>query len=370
MRPIINTGDTSLHSESVPKDAAQGLAAFSCPVPLPAGERILLGHGSGGRLSADLLKNVFLPALGNPVLNRLEDQAIVSLNGVRLAISTDSFVVKPLIFRGGDIGSLAVHGTINDLAMGGAEPLWLSAGFILEEGLPVETLRRVVGSMHEAAANAGVEIVTGDTKVVEKGSADGIFVNTTGIGLVREGITLSAAQARPGDAILVSGMLGDHGIAILAEREGLRFETAVQSDSAPLHTLVASLLQATREVRCLRDPTRGGLSSTLNEIAASSGVGMELEETSIPVREEVRGACEMLGLDPLYVANEGKLVAIVAPASAEAALRALQNHPLGKDARIIGRVTPEHPRMVVMRTPFGTTRIVDMLSGDQLPRIC
>jgi hydrogenase expression/formation protein HypE len=354
----------------VSKDETHDLAAFSCPVPLPAGERILLGHGSGGRLSADLLKDVFLPALGNPVLNRLEDQAIVSLNGVRLAITTDSFVVKPLIFRGGDIGSLAVHGTINDLAMGGAEPLWLSAAFILEEGLPMVTLRRVVGSMHEAAANAGVEIVTGDTKVVEKGSADGIFVNTTGIGLVREGITLSAAHARPGDAILVSGMLGDHGIAILAEREGLQFETAVQSDSAPLHTLVASLLAATREVRCLRDPTRGGLSSTLNEIAASSGVGMELEETSIPVREEVRGACEMLGLDPLYVANEGKLVAIVAPAFAEAALRALQNHPLGKDARIIGRVTSEHPRMVVMRTPFGTTRIVDMLTGDQLPRIC
>ena len=370
MPPTTNTGATSLHSESVSKDETKDLAAFSCPVLLPAGARILLGHGSGGKLSAELLQNVFLPALGNPVLNRLEDQAIVSLNGARLAITTDSFVVKPLIFRGGDIGSLAVHGTINDLAMGGAEPLWLSAAFILEEGLPMETLRRVVGSMHEAAANAGVEIVTGDTKVVEKGSADGIFVNTTGIGLAREGITLSAAQARPGDAILVSGMLGDHGIAILAEREGLQFETAVQSDSAPLHTLVASLLGATREVRCMRDPTRGGLSSTLNEIAASSGVGMELEETSIPVREEVRGACEMLGLDPLYVANEGKLVAIVAPDSAEAALRALQNHPLGKDARIIGRVTSEHPRMVVMRTPFGTTRIVDMLTGDQLPRIC
>ncbi len=370
MRPITNTGATSLRSDSVSNDETKDLAAFSCPVPLPAGARILLGHGSGGKLSADLLKNVFLPALGNPVLNRLEDQAIVSLNGARLAITTDSFVVKPLIFRGGDIGSLAVHGTINDLAMGGAEPLWLSAAFILEEGLPMETLRRVVASMHEAAANAGVEIIAGDTKVVEKGSADGIFVNTTGIGLVREGITLSATQARPGDAILVSGMLGDHGIAILAEREGLQFETAVQSDSAPLHTLVASLLEATREVRCLRDPTRGGLSSTLNEIAASSGVGMELEETSIPVREEVRGACEMLGLDPLYVANEGKLVAIVVPDSAEAALRALQNHPLGKDARIIGRVTAEHPRMVVMRTPFGTTRIVDMLTGDQLPRIC
>jgi hydrogenase expression/formation protein HypE len=367
--PTTNTAATSLHSEPVnnqPKD----LAAFSCPLPLPARERILLGHGSGGKLSAELLKDIFLPALGNPVLNRLEDQAIVSLDGTRLAVSTDSFVVKPLFFRGGDIGSLAVHGTINDLAMGGAEPLWLSAAFILEEGLPTEMLRRVVSSMQQAAAAAGVPIITGDTKVVEKGSADGLFINTTGIGRVREGISLSASQAQPGDAIVVSGYVGDHGIAILAEREGLRFETQVQSDSAALHTLVASLLEATREVRCLRDPTRGGLSSTLNEIAASSNVGMELNETSIPVREEVRGACEMLGLDPMYVANEGKLVAIVAASAAQNALRALRSHPLGKDAFIIGRVTADHPRMVVMRTPLGTTRIVDMLAGDQLPRIC
>jgi len=278
--------------------------------------------------------------------------------------------VKPLLFRGGDIGSLAVYGTINDLAMGGAEPLWLSAAFILEEGLPLETLKRVVASMHEATAKAGVEIVTGDTKVVEKGSADGLFINTTGIGRVREGISLSASQAQAGDAILVSGYLGDHGIAILAEREGLQFETQVISDSAPLHTLVARLLEATPQVHCLRDPTRGGLSSTLNEIAGSSRVGMELEEGLIPVREEVRGACEMLGLDPLYVANEGKLVAIVAAPAAGDALHALQSHPLGKDARMIGRVTSDHPRMVVLRTPLGTTRIVDMLSGDQLPRIC
>jgi hydrogenase expression/formation protein HypE len=354
----------------VANDESKDLAAFSCPVPLPARERILLGHGSGGKLSADLLRDVFLPALGNPVLNRLDDQAIVSLDGIRIAITTDSFVVKPLFFRGGDIGSLAVHGTINDLAMGGAEPLWLSAAFILEEGLPRETLQRVVASMQQAAANAGVQIVTGDTKVVEKGSADGLFINTTGIGRVRDGVSFSASLARPGDIVLVSGYLGDHGIAILAEREGLQFETQVQSDSAALHTLVARLLEATQEVRCLRDPTRGGLSSTLNEIATSSQVGMELEETSIPVREEVRGACEMLGLDPLYVANEGKLVAIVAASAAQDAVRALQSHPLGKDAAIIGCVTTEHPRMVVMRTPLGTTRIVDMLAGDQLPRIC
>lgn len=365
-----NTAATSLHSEIVSKDEPKDLAAFSCPLPLPAGERILLGHGSGGKLSVDLLKNVFLPALGNPVLNRLDDQAVVSLDGARLAITTDSFVVKPLFFRGGDIGSLAVHGTINDLAMGGSMPLWLSAAFILEEGLPFDTLSRVVASMHQAAADAGVQIVTGDTKVVEKGSADGLFINTTGIGRVRDNVSLSANQARSGDAILVSGYLGDHGIAILAEREGLQFETQVQSDSAALHTLVGCLLDATQEVRCLRDPTRGGLSSTLNEIAASSEVGMELDETSVPVREEVRGACEMLGLDPLYVANEGKLVAIVAPSAAEHALCALQSHPLGRDAAIIGRVTHEHPRLVVMRTPLGTTRIVDMLAGDQLPRIC
>jgi hydrogenase expression/formation protein HypE len=254
--------------------------------------------------------------------------------------------------------------------MGGAEPLWLSAAFILEEGLPLETLRRVVASMQQAAADAGVQIVTGDTKVVEKGCADGLFINTTGIGRVRDGVSFSASQARPGDVLLVSGYLGDHGIAILAEREGLQFETQVNSDSAALHTLVVRLLETTQEVRCLRDPTRGGLSSTLNEIAASSQVGMELDETSIPVREEVRGACEMLGLDPMYVANEGKLVAVVAPSVAQDALRALQSHPLGKNAAIIGRVTREHPRMVVMRTPLGTTRIVDMLAGDQLPRIC
>ena len=372
MPPTINTNATSLHSELVSTDAPKDLTAFSCPVPLPAGERILLGHGSGGKLSADLLQQIFLPALGNPVLDRLEDQAIVSINGssTRFAVTTDSFVVKPLFFRGGDIGSLAVHGTINDLAMGGATPLWLTAAFILEEGLPLDTLKRVVNSMREAATHAGVPIITGDTKVVEKGSADGLFINTTGIGQVRDGILLSASQAQPGDVILVSGFLGDHGIAILAEREGLQFETQVVSDSAALHELVATLLDATHEIRCLRDPTRGGLSSTLNEIAACSRVGMELDETSIPVREEVRGACEMLGLDPLYVANEGKLVAVVAPHAAQTALRALRNHPLGKYAAIIGRVLSDHPRMVVMRTPFGTTRIVDMLAGDQLPRIC
>jgi hydrogenase expression/formation protein HypE len=368
--PITNIDATSSASEGAIKTEIKESVGFSCPVPLPAGGRVLLGHGSGGKLSAELLKDVFLPALGNPVLDRLEDQAIVSLNGTRLAMTTDSFVVKPLFFKGGDIGSLAVHGTINDLAMGAAKPLWMSVAFILEEGLEIDVVRRVVASMQEAADKAGVQIVTGDTKVVERGGADGMYINTTGIGLVREEIVLSASQAQVGDAILVSGMLGDHGIAILAEREGLKFETEVRSDSAPLYELVKTLLDATHEVRCLRDPTRGGLSSTLNEIAGSSRVGMELEESAIPVREQVRGACEMLGLDPMYVANEGKLVAVVSSGVADLAVAALRSHPLGADARIIGRVTKEHPRMVVMRTTFGTTRIVDMLAGDQLPRIC
>jgi hydrogenase expression/formation protein HypE len=343
---------------------------FSCPAPITTYAEVLLGHGSGGKLSAELMRDVFLPALRNPVLEKLDDQAIVEVNGTRLAFTTDSFVVKPLIFRGGDIGSLAVHGTINDLAMGGAIPLFLSAAYVIEEGLPIETLRRVVESMARAAREAGVQVVTGDTKVVERGKGDGLFINTSGVGLVREGLRLSAGQARPGDRILLSGTVGDHGIAIMAEREGLEFETPLQSDSAALHGLVARMLEASTAIRALRDPTRGGLSSTLNEIAASSKVGMMLEEDTIPIREEVRGACEMLGLDPLYVANEGKLVAIVAPEAAGGVLDAMRKHPLGAQAALIGTVTQAHPGVVAMRTAFGTTRVVDMLSGGQLPRIC
>ncbi len=346
------------------------LSSLSCPVPLPALDRILLGHGSGGRLSADLLQRIFLPAFVNPVLARLDDQAIVRVNGESLAFTTDSFVVKPLFFSGGDIGSLAVHGTVNDLAMGGARPLYLSAAFILEEGLPFETLRRVVESFRRAAAAAQVEVVTGDTKVVEKGSCDGMFINTSGIGSVKPGLRLSADLARPGDRILLSGSIGEHGIAILAVREGLEFENPVQSDSAPLHSLVAEMLKTSEGIRCMRDPTRGGLSSSLNEIAARSGVGMTLDERSIPIREEVRGACEMLGLDPLYVANEGKLVAIAEPGAAEPLLESMRRHPLGREAQIIGTVIAEDPGLVVLRTTLGTTRIVDLLSGDQLPRIC
>jgi hydrogenase expression/formation protein HypE len=289
------------------------IAELTCPAPMPAKDTILLGHGSGGKLSAELIRDIFLPRLNNPALARLDDQAIVTIHGQRLAFTTDSFVVKPLFFPGGDIGSLAVHGTVNDLAMGGATPLFLSAAFIVEEGFSIEQLRRVVDSMHRAASEAGVEIVTGDTKVVEKGKGDGLFITTSGIGSVPEGVDLSADRARPGDKVLLSGSIGDHGIAILAQREGLEFETTIESDSAALHTLVADMLGVSREIRCMRDPTRGGLSSSLNEIAQQSRVGIELEERSIPVRDEVRGACELLGLDPLYVANEGKLIAIVAP---------------------------------------------------------
>ncbi len=351
-------------------DEPTPVVQLACPAPLPAKDHVVLGHGSGGKLSAELMQEIFLPAFANPALSQLNDQAIVKVKGVDLAFTTDSFVVKPLFFPGGDIGSLAVHGTVNDLAVGGAQPLFLSAAFIIEEGLPMETLRRVVDSAQRAAAAAGVAIVTGDTKVVEKGSGDGLFVNTSGLGLVDPDLKLSADQARPGDKILLSGYIGDHGIAILAQREGLEFETTVASDSAALHTLAAAMLRASHEIRCMRDPTRGGLSSTLNEIAAQSRVGRVIDERQVPVREEVRGACDLLGLDPLYVANEGKLVAIVAPEAAEGVLAAMRRHPLGSEARMIGTVAAENPGLVTMRTLLGPSRIVDMLAGDQLPRIC
>jgi hydrogenase expression/formation protein HypE len=343
---------------------------FVCPAPIAVQDTVLLGHGSGGKLSAALLQQIFLPAFHNPLLSRLEDQAVLSVPSGRLAFTTDSFVVKPLFFPGGDIGSLAVHGTVNDLAMGGAQPLALSAAFILEEGFPLAELRRVVDSMARAAENVGVPIVTGDTKVVERGCGDGVFINTTGLGMVAAGVDLSAANARPGDCVILSGSLGDHGITILTRRQGLELEGAIESDSAPLHTLVAAILGASRDVRVMRDPTRGGLASTLNEIAAQSHAGIAIHETALPIHDGVRGACEVLGLDPLYVANEGKLVAIVPAASAEASLAAMRRHPLGAEAAIIGEVVARHPGLVTMHTPFGTTRIVDMLPGDQLPRIC
>jgi hydrogenase expression/formation protein HypE len=346
------------------------VAELTCPAPHPVKDKILLGHGSGGKLTAELIKDVFLPAFSNPVLSRLDDQAILNVNNQRLAFTTDSFVVKPLFFPGGDIGSLAVHGTINDLAMGGATPLFLSAAFIIEEGFSISDLRRITQSMQRAAECAGVQVVTGDTKVVERGKGDGIFINTTGIGLVADGLALSADRARPGDKVLLNGPIGEHGIAILAQREGLQFETTIESDSAALHTLVREMLRSSSGIRCMRDPTRGGLSSTLNEIAAQSHAGIELDERAIPILEEVSSACELLGLDPLYVANEGKLVAIVAPENASTLLDAMQRHQLGLQSRVIGTVTNGSPGLVTMRTVLGTTRIVDMLSGDQLPRIC
>ena len=315
------------------------------------------------------------------MLCRLDDQATIQVKGARLAFTTDSFVVKPLFFPGGDIGSLAVHGTVNDLAMGGAKPMFLSVAFIIEEGLSISILRRVVESLRAAAQKAGVEIVTGDTKVVEKGSGDELFINTTGIGVVPDHLELSANRARPGDKVLLSGSIGEHGIAILAQREGLEFECPVESDSAALHELVAGMLRVTgadgrsggdggNAIRCLRDPTRGGVSSTLNEIAEQSRVGIRLEERAIPIREEVRGACEMLGLDPLYVANEGKLIAIVAPEAAEAVLGSMREDPLGRNACTIGTVAESASPIVTIRTELGTSRCVDMLAGDQLPRIC
>jgi hydrogenase expression/formation protein HypE len=331
---------------------------------------VLLGHGSGGKLSAELLHEVFLPAFGNSVLSKLDDQAIVNVDGQRIAVTTDSFVVKPLFFPGGDIGSLSVFGTVNDLAMGGAQPLFLTAAFIIEEGFSMDELRRVAASLHRATVETGMQVVTGDTKVVEKGKGDGVFINTTGIGIVPADIEISADRARPGDTVLLSGPIGDHGVAILAQREGLEFESTIESDSAALYPLVAGMLKTSRAIHCMRDPTRGGLSSALNEIASRSRVGIQLNEDSIPVREEVAGACEMLGLDPLYVANEGKLVAIVEPSIADGLLAVMRSHPLGRYAKIIGTVTEKNTGMVTMRTRLGTTRIVDMLAGDQLPRIC
>lgn len=343
---------------------------FVCPLPLRDYPQIVLGHGSGGRLSADLIQHLFVPLFDNPALASLNDQATLELNGLRLAFTTDSFVINPLFFPGGDIGSLAVHGTVNDLAVSGATPLFLSAGFILEEGLAMDDLGRIVTSMGRAAREAGVQIVTGDTKVVEKGHGDGLFINTAGIGVIPAGLRIAADQARPGDVVIVSGTVGDHGMAIMSVREGLAFESALVSDSAPLHTLVAAMLDVTREIHCLRDATRGGVAAVLNELAAQSRAGIDLDEGAIPVRPAVQAACEMLGMDPLYVANEGKLVAIVPAEHADAVLDAMRRHPLGSEAAIIGRVVDEHPGMVVARTAIGGRRVVDMPLGEILPRIC
>ncbi len=335
-------------------------------------DRILLAHGSGGQLTHNLIKQVFVKHLANPVLNQLDDAAVVKLpnEGRRLAFTTDSYVVQPIFFPGGDIGKLAVCGTVNDLATSGARPLYLSASFIIEEGLSLDDLERIVVSMRQAVDEAGVEIIAGDTKVVNKGSADGIFINTTGVGIVPEQTEISGSNARPGDKVIVSGTIGDHGIAIMSHREGLEFSTPLRSDCAPLNKLVTAMLEASREIHCLRDPTRGGLATTLNEFAAQSNVGILIHEDRIPIHNAVRGACEMLGLDPLHVANEGKLVAVVGKADAEKVLACMKGHTYGAEAAIIGEVRAEHPGRVVMRTLLGTSRLVDMLVGDLLPRIC
>jgi hydrogenase expression/formation protein HypE len=343
----------------------------SCPIPTSQYDRVVLGHGGGGRLTADLLSAVFLPAFGNSTLSALEDQATVPLPSAdRIAITTDGFVVHPVFFPGGDIGRLAVCGTVNDLAVGGARPLFLAAAFILEEGFAIESLQRVVASMKSACAEADVQIVTGDTKVVERGKGDGIFITTTGVGLLPEGRTLSVASARPGDHVLVSGTLGDHGLAILSVREGLSFETALESDCAPVTDLVRAMMKASLSIRCMRDPTRGGLASALNEMARASGVGIKIVASTIPLRAEVRGACELLGLDPLYAASEGRLVAVVPEADAAAVLLAMRAHPLGRDAADIGRIVSDHPHMVTLQSALDRERVLPMLSGEELPRIC
>ena len=347
-----------------------GLMGATCPVPMTNYKEIVLAHGSGGKLSQQLMQSVVLPRFRNELLAPLHDGAIFALDGARLAFSTDSYVVSPLFFPGGDIGKLAVHGTVNDLAMCGARPMYLSVGFILEEGTAMDDFARVVGSMREAADAAGVKLVTGDTKVVDRGKADGIFINTSGIGVIPEGVDIGPARARPGDKILLSGEIAVHGIAIMSVREGLEFETEIASDTAALNGLVEAMLAVGGDIHVLRDPTRGGVTSALTEIAQSAGVGMLIEEARIPIGEEVKGACEILGLDPLYVANEGKLIAVVAPGAAEGVLAAMRAHPLGREAAIIGEVTAEHPAFVLMKTRVGGTRVVDMLSGEQLPRIC
>jgi len=332
-------------------------------------DKILLAHGSGGRLAHDLVEKSFVKTLANPLLARLDDSAVFNVSG-RLAFTTDSYVVSPIFFPGGDIGKLAVCGTVNDLAMSGARPLYLSLAFIIEEGLSLAELEQVVNSVRVAAGEAGVEIVTGDTKVVPRGSADRLFINTAGVGLIPDGVDISGDKARAGDKVILSGAIGDHGIAVISRREGLSFATTLESDCAPLGGLVADMLEVSRNIDCLRDPTRGGLASTLNELAGQSKVSIRIEEKDIPVREEVLGACEMLGFDPLYIANEGRLVAIVPDKDADKILKAMKKNKYGRDAVIIGEVAAEKPGRVVMKTVLGSHRIVDMLVGDLLPRIC
>ena len=343
---------------------------MSCPTPLRNYPHVILGHGGGGRLSNELVEDTFLPAFENATLARLGDSAVFELPPGRLAFSTDSYVVQPLFFPGGSIGSLAVHGTVNDLSMSGAQPVHLSAGFIIEEGFPIEQLKRIADEMGAAARAAGVAIITGDTKVVERGHGDGVYINTAGIGVVPDGVHPGPNRAEPGDAVILSGTIGDHGMAIMSVREGLEFEAAIESDSAPLNEMVARILAVCPEVHVLRDPTRGGVAASLNEIAGASSCGIVIEDASIPVDPLVLSACEFLGLDPLLVANEGKLICIAPADSADAIVEAMQATPQGKRAAVIGAVVADHPGMVVTRTPVGATRVVTLPIGEQLPRIC
>ena len=349
-----------------PVDLSAGL---SCPIPISDYPKVLLAHGGGGKLTQQLIDKMFVARFGN-TLGPLHDGAVFTVEGARLAFSTDSYVVNPIFFPGGSIGELAVNGTVNDLAMCGARPLYLSAAFIIEEGLPMDDLWRIVVAMQNAAVSAGVALVTGDTKVVDRGKGDKVFITTSGVGLVPSGIEINPAQARPGDSIVINGAIARHGIAIMSVREGLQFEATIESDTAPLNGLVDAMLAACNGIHVMRDPTRGGVASVLNEIAGAANVGMIIDEEAIPVDDAVRGACEILGFDPLYVANEGKLLAFVPPDATNAVLAAMRAHPFGKDSRVIGSVTADHPKVVVMKTSIGGNRVVDMLSGEQLPRIC
>ncbi len=344
--------------------------SWTCPLPLQNYPTIVMGHGAGGKMMNDLIRHLFAAEFKNDLLGQLADSTVIEVGSSRLAFTTDSFVVDPLFFPGGDIGELAVNGTVNDLAMSGAKPLYLSAGFILEEGLPMETLGRISASMARACKAAGVQIATGDTKVVNKGHGDGIYINTSGIGIIPSDLNIAPTNARPGDAVILSGTMGDHGIAIMSVREGLKFQTEIKSDTAPLNGLVDVMLDVAKEIHCFRDATRGGLAAVLNELADASKVGIEFEETKVPVRSEVSAACEMLGLDPLFIANEGKLVAIVPEKYSENILRAMRNHPFGKDATIVGKVVKEHAGMVIAKTAIGGSRVVDLPAGELLPRIC
>ena len=361
---------SNIESAKLAEQPSVEFTGLSCPLPLRDYPNIILGHGGGGKLSSDLVEHIFLPAFQNERLSKLGDSAVFPVESGRLAFSTDSYVVQPLFFPGGCIGDLAVNGTVNDLAMSGARPLYLSAGFILEEGFPIAQLKRIADEMGAAARRAGISIITGDTKVVERGHGDGCYINTAGVGIVPPHVTIAADLARPEDIVIISGTIGDHGMAVMSVREGLEFDAKIKSDTAPLNDLVATMLAASAEIHVLRDPTRGGLAASLNEIAIAANCGMVIDESKIPIDSTVQSACEILGLDPLLVANEGKLVCIVPPNSAETVLRAMQSHPLGRGAAVIGTVVADHPQMIVAKTTIGASRVITVPIGEQLPRIC